>query len=60
MLQTATVKMDEEKDDCKYCGSLTKYRCLNCNIFVCNMSLDCSIFALKTHPGWNAGKCCFV
>ena len=48
--------MDEEKDDYKYCRSLKKYCCLNCNISVCNMSLDCSILAPETRPGWNAGE----
>ena len=47
-------KMDE--DACKSCGYLTKYRCLTCHNFVCNMSLECSIIARETHPGWKAGK----
>ena len=44
------------EDACKSCGPLTKYRRLTCHNFVCNMSLECSIFAPETHPGWKAGK----
>ena len=40
--------------NCKSCDILTKYRCLNCNTFACNSSLDCSVFAFEIFPGWTA------
>ena len=41
---------------CKSCDILTKYRCLKCNAFACNSSLDCSVFASESFPGWTAGS----
>ena len=42
--------------NCKSCDILTKYRCLKCNTFACNCSLDCSVFASENLPGWTAGS----
>ena len=45
-----------EEGDCKYCGFVTKYRCLKCESFVCNRNLECSIFASESYPGWKTGE----
>ena len=42
--------------NCISCHILTKYRCLKCNTFACNSSLDCSVFAPESFPGWTAGS----
>ena len=42
--------------ECKTCGVVTSYSCLKCHQPVCNMSLDCSIFASEEYPGWQMGK----
>ena len=41
---------------CKSCDILTKYRCLKCNTFACNSSLDCSVFTSESFPRWTAGS----
>ena len=35
---------------------MAKYRFLKCNTFACNSSLDCSVFASESFPGWTAGS----
>ena len=42
--------------NCKSYDILTKYRCLKCNTFACNSSLDCFVFASESFPGWTAGS----
>ena len=39
---------------CIQCGTETTYKCLSCNVPVCNKSETCSIFALETTEGWKA------
>ena len=58
LIMRGTIKICVSKIDggCKCCGSLSKYYCLKYQNFVCNMSLDCSIFTPENHPGWKAGK----
>ena len=42
--------------ECKTCGAVTSYSFFKCHQPVCNMSLDCSIFASEEYPGWQMGK----
>ena len=34
------------------CESIIKYVCLNCDAFVCNRSLKCSVPASENYPDW--------
>ena len=56
VLLVITGREKMEEGDCKYCGFVTKYRCLKCESFVCNTNLECSIFASESYPGWKAGE----
>eukprot|EP00794_Sanderia_malayensis_P016272 gene16272-17914_t len=46
----------EEESECIGCGDPTKYRCLKCSAFVCNKSLECSIFVDESFPGRKQGE----
>ena len=41
----------EDQSECIGCGDPTKYRCLKCSAFVCNKSLERSIFVDESYPG---------
>ena len=46
----------EDQSDCIGCGDPTKYRCLKCSAFVCNKSLECSIFVDESYLGWKQAQ----
>ena len=52
--QTAHFCLRNMDSTCSVCGYFTKYRCINCKVFVCNKSLNCSLPVDEEYPGWEA------
>ena len=42
---------------CTFCAQETNYRCISCQKFICNWSLDCHVpVAEGSIPGWQIGR----
>lgn len=42
---------------CTVCNEETKYCCINCEVFICNRSLDCHVAVEEdSFTGWEAGR----
>ena len=42
-------------ESCSVCSEITKYRCIICNIFICNRNPNCHVSVGEEEEGWQMG-----
>ena len=43
-------------ESCSVCSDITKYRCIICDIFICNRNPNCHVPAGEDEEGWQMGS----
>ena len=49
------VQVEFMMESCSVCSEITKYRCIICNIFICNRNPNCHVSVGEEEEGWQMG-----